>query len=150
MFAQGRVDNTEAVRHDFVFQGPLMSTPDRPLSPHLQIYRPQLTSVLSITHRATGVFLSFGAVALVYWLVAVAGGEESYLRMQAVLGSFPGRLLLFAWTFSFFYHLCNGIRHLCWDAGLGFELSVVYVTGWAVVVVAATLTIATWVAAVAL
>jgi succinate dehydrogenase / fumarate reductase, cytochrome b subunit len=89
----------------------------RPLSPHLQIYRPQITSVLSISHRATGLALSLGTLLLVWWLVALARGPEAFASVQSFVGSWLGRLLLLGWTFSLFFHLANGIRHLCWDAG---------------------------------
>ena len=94
----------------------------RPLSPHLQIYRPQLTSILSITHRATGTFLSAGVLVITYWLVSIAAGENAHAAARACLSSLPGQLLLAAWSLSFYFHLCNGIRHLFWDVGIGFEL----------------------------
>jgi succinate dehydrogenase / fumarate reductase cytochrome b subunit len=116
----------------------------RPLSPHLQVYRPQLTSVLSITHRATGVALAAGTLLLVWWLAAAASGPEQYATVQAVMGSWPGKLLLLGWTFSLFFHLANGIRHLFWDAGLGFELKTTYASGWAVVAASIVLTVLAW------
>lgn len=119
----------------------------RPLSPHLQVYRPQLTSVLSISHRMTGVALAVGSGIVVYWLASLAGGPDSYLKAQAVLGHWFVKLLLFGWTFAFFYHLGNGVRHLFWDAGFGFELPAVYRSGKAVVAVATLLTFATWILA---
>ncbi len=122
-----------------------MSQHDRPLSPHLQVYRPQLTSVLSIVHRLTGVALAVGTLLLVYWLASAAAGPESFETAQAVIGSFFGRLFLFGWTYALFYHLCNGIRHLYWDAGFGFELPDVYKTGWAVVGASGVLTLASWI-----
>ncbi len=94
-----------------------MSNQDRPLSPHLLMYRPQLTSVLSITHRMTGVGLAAGTLLLVDWLAATAAGEAAFETAHAVIGSFIGRLFLFGWSFALFYHLCNGIRHLLWDMG---------------------------------
>jgi succinate dehydrogenase / fumarate reductase cytochrome b subunit len=124
-----------------------MATDKRPLSPHLQVYRPQLTSVLSITHRATGIFLSLGALPLMYWLVAASAGEESYVQAQRVLGSMLGQLFLFGWTWALFYHLCNGIRHLFWDAGYGFELEAAYKSGKAVIVVSLVLTFFCWIIA---
>lgn len=116
----------------------------RPLSPHLQIYRPQLTSILSITHRATGIFLSAGILALTYWLVSVAAGESTHATARACLGSLPGQLLLIGWSFSFYFHLCNGIRHLFWDVGMGFELKTVYASGYTVVVASVVMTALTW------
>lgn len=119
----------------------------RPLSPHLQVYRPQLTSILSITHRGTGIFLALGALYLVCWLLAIASGPEAYASVSAFSASIVGRLLLLGWTFSLFYHLANGIRHLVWDAGIGLDLKTTYMSGWLVVVGAVVLTVIAWVAA---
>jgi succinate dehydrogenase / fumarate reductase cytochrome b subunit len=116
----------------------------RPLSPHLQIYRPQLTSVLSISHRAAGVALAVGTLLLVYWVVAVANGPAAYADAQAFIGSWFGKLILFGWSVALFYHLCNGIRHLFWDAGYGFELKAAYASGYAVLVGTAVLTVLAW------
>jgi succinate dehydrogenase / fumarate reductase cytochrome b subunit len=122
-----------------------MATDRRPLSPHLQVYRPQLTSVLSITHRATGVALAVGTLLLVYWLVSAALGPEAYAQAQGILGSKLGQLLLFLWTWALFYHLCNGIRHLFWDAGYGFEIPTVYKSGKAVLIASVVLTVLAWI-----
>jgi len=116
----------------------------RPLSPHLQVYRLPLPALLSISHRATGLALAAGSLLLTYWLAAVAAGPEALARAQAQLGSIPGRVLLFAITFSLFYHLGNGIRHLFWDAGIGFELPTVRRSGIVVVVASVALTGAAW------
>ncbi|MGH6888355.1 MAG: succinate dehydrogenase, cytochrome b556 subunit [Rhizomicrobium sp.] len=118
----------------------------RPLSPHIQIYRPQLTSVLSIMHRLTGVALSIGSLLIVAWLVAGAAGPTAYHDVLYVMRSWIGLLLLLGWTFSIFFHLCNGLRHLFWDAGRGFELRTIYVSGWAVVATSVILTIGLWIA----
>ena len=118
-----------------------MSTSSRPLSPHIQIYKPQLTSVLSILHRGTGIFLCLGAIVLAWWVTALALGPEAYAAVREALGSWLGRLFLLAWTFSFFYHLCNGIRHLFWDAGVGFEIRTAYASGKAVVVASIAMTL---------
>ena len=126
-----------------------MAAGNRPLSPHLQVYRPQLTSMLSIFHRITGVALAAGTLLLVYWLAAAAGGEESYAVAQGLIGSVFGQLLLFGWTVALFYHLSNGIRHLFWDAGYGFELPTVYRSGQAVLVATVLLTLGSWLAAYA-
>ncbi len=120
--------------------------PDRPHSPHIQIYRPQLTSVLSITHRITGVLLSIAGIVVAAWLIAGSLGPEPYHLLLAVLRSWIGMALLFAWTFCTFFHLCNGIRHLFWDAGQGFELRSIYLSGWSVVIASTVLTVATWLA----
>lgn len=121
-----------------------MANRTRPISPHLQIYKPQLTSVLSITHRATGIFLTLGTVMLVYWIMAIASGPNAYSIVHSFFGSVIGRLLLLGWSYALFYHLCNGIRHLFWDIGLGFEMRAVYISGWAVVVASLVLTLFAW------
>ena len=119
---------------------------NRPLSPHLQVYRPQITSVLSILHRITGVVLALGILPLVYWLGAVAGGAAAYDAAWATLSSGLGQLFLLGWVAAFSYHLLNGVRHLFWDAGRGFEISQVYASGWAVVAGTAVLTVLIWLA----
>lgn len=121
-----------------------MAANQRPLSPHLQVYRPQITSVLSILHRITGLFLAFGSLFLVLWLVALASGPERYTAVLEALVSPLGLIMLAGWTFAVFYHLCNGIRHLFWDAGMGFELAQARTSGWAVVIVSTLLTVAVW------
>ncbi len=121
----------------------------RPLSPHLQIYRWQITSVLSILHRFTGLALSVGTLLLVWWLVALASGPDAFATAQACVGSWLGRLLLLGWSFSLFFHLANGIRHLFWDAGFGFEIKTTTASGWAVVVTSVALTVIAWVAGLA-
>lgn len=96
---------------------------NRPLSPHLQVYRLPLTALVSITHRATGVWLTLGLALFVMALVQASGGEAAYLRVQACLSSWPGLIFVWAWIFSLLFHLCHGIRHLVWDTGHGFEKS---------------------------
>lgn len=120
-----------------------------PLSPHLQIYRPQLTSGMSIMHRITGVALAVGTLMLLYWLVAAAQGSDAYAGAQRCLGSLPVQLLMFGWTFAFYYHLCNGVRHLLWDTGWGFDLGTAYKTGYAVIAGAVALTLLTWACVIA-
>jgi succinate dehydrogenase cytochrome b subunit len=122
-----------------------MTPQNRPLSPDLQIYRPQLTSILSFSHRLTGIALSLGTLLLITWLMAAAAGPQAYSAIQRFLSSWLGLVLMFGWTFSFFFHLCNGLRHLAWDAGYGFELRSIYVSGWTVVVVSTALTMGAWV-----
>jgi succinate dehydrogenase / fumarate reductase cytochrome b subunit len=121
----------------------------RPLSPHLQVYRPQLTSALSIFHRITGCALAVGTLLLVWWLVAAAAGPEAYAAASGFIGSWLGLLLLLGWSAALFYHLANGIRHLVWDAGYGFELPTVYASGWAVVVATGVLTLLAWIVGLA-
>lgn len=126
-----------------------MAAGNRPLSPHLQIYRPQISSVLSIMHRISGVFLALGIVALTYWLNALAGGAGAYADAAGLLGSLPGKLALFLWLLAFCYHFLNGIRHLFWDAGMGFEIRQVIRSGWAVVAGAAVLAGLLWLGLIA-
>jgi succinate dehydrogenase / fumarate reductase, cytochrome b subunit len=117
----------------------------RPLSPHLQIYRPQLTSVLSFSHRLSGIVVGICAVVLVALLLAAASGPQSYDALHAFIQSWPGQILLCAGTFAFFLHMCGGIRHLFWDTGRGFELRTIYASGWAVVAMSVTLTAIVWI-----
>ncbi|HVY57695.1 MAG TPA: succinate dehydrogenase, cytochrome b556 subunit, partial [Xanthobacteraceae bacterium] len=99
---------------------------DRPLSPNIQIYRPQLTSVLSIANRITGIVLSVGAIGLVLWLVSAASGPEAYGVARNAASSWIGQVVLVGFTFAFFLHLCGGIRHLVWDTVHGFTLRAIY------------------------
>lgn len=121
-----------------------MSTRNRPLSPHLQIYKPQITSIMSIFHRLSGVALAAGALVLAYWLNAAAYGPESFERVQALLTSWFGRLLMFGWTVALFYHMCNGIRHLFWDTGRGLEMDQVKASAWVVILASVVLTFLSW------
>lgn len=116
----------------------------RPLSPHVQIYRLPLTALLSITHRITGVGLSAGLVLLTWWIAAAAYGDGAYSVVMAVIGSWFGKLVLFGFSLSLYFHLCNGVRHLVWDAGKGFEISDTQRANQIVLAVAAVLTILTW------
>lgn len=118
----------------------------RPLSPNIQAYRPQLTSVLSIANRITGVVLSIGAVVLVTWLAATASGQVAYYRFQGLIDSWPGQILLLGGMFAFYFHFFGGIRHLVWDTVRGFELRQIYVSGWLVVLASTVLTLTTWIA----
>ena len=127
-----------------------MATQDRPLSPHLQVYRPQITSMLSILHRITGVGLGVGTLLIAWWLIAAATGPAAFETAQAFIGSLFGRLILFGFTWALFYHLCNGIRHLIWDAGYGYDLDSVTKTGWLVVVASVVLTVLAWIAGYAM
>jgi succinate dehydrogenase / fumarate reductase cytochrome b subunit len=119
----------------------------RPISPHATIYRWQIGNTLSILHRVTGLALAVGLLALSYWFVCLAGGPQSYASAARLLASPIGLLILLGWTFAFLYHLLNGVRHLFWDAGKGFERTQRHASGWAVVfgAVALTLCIAIWV-----
>lgn len=123
-----------------------MATRERPLSPHLQIYRLPMTAMLSILHRATGVFLVLGSLLLVYWLLALAAGPEAYAAAQALFGLWIVKLALFGWSLALFLHLCNGIRHLFWDAGYGYDLKTSDASGYAVIVATLVLTVIAWAA----
>jgi len=123
-----------------------MTARERPLSPFL-IYRFDYTMVLSFSHRVTGVLLAAGALVLVSWLLALACGPATYARVMGVFDSWYIRLLLLGWLFSFFFHLANGIRHLAWDLGYGFEKSRARMSGWIVFIAALVMTAAyAWIA----
>ena len=117
---------------------------ERPLSPHLQIYRPQITSVLSIMHRITGVALSVGTFLIVIWIISLSLGENFYEYYLIFVKSWVGKLILVGFTFALSYHLSNGIRHLFWDLGYGYELNVVFRSGVAVLISAFMLTSIIW------
>ncbi len=124
--------------------GPSAIRRPRPRSPNIQVYRPQLTSVLSILNRLTGVVLSAGAVVLVVWLIAGASGPETFGLIEGALAGWWGQIMLVGVTFAFFFHLCGGIRHLVWDTVHGFSLRSIYISGWAVVGASTVLTLAAW------
>jgi succinate dehydrogenase / fumarate reductase cytochrome b subunit len=107
-------------------------------------YRPQLTSMLSITHRITGVINVVGALGLVGWLLAIAAGPQAHTAFMGHAGAWYGLLLLFGWSWTLSYHLCNGLRHLYWDTGRGFDLPTVYRTGYAVIAGSLLLTAVAW------
>jgi len=121
-----------------------MSTQERPLSPHLQVYRPQLTSVLSITHRISGVVLSIGLIPLIAWVLALSAGAESFASIQALYAHPVMTVAWVGWTLALFYHLCNGVRHLLWDAGYLLDIKSAYTSGWTVVVLAFVFTAIGW------
>lgn len=101
----------------------------RPLSPHLQIYKPQLTSVLSILHRISGAYLSLCVLGIISWIYGISMGADSFYAITGFWNGFLGKLIVFSWVVSFAYHFSNGIRHLAWDIGWGFELTTAYRTG---------------------
>ena len=121
-----------------------MATRERPLSPHLQVYRWQITMVMSILHRATGVVLTLGAFGLAWWLMAMAHGGDMAAKATACLASPFGKFVLFGFSASLVYHLLNGIRHLLWDIGWGFDIPDVYKSGWTVAVLTVVLTALIW------
>ncbi|HEX5048011.1 MAG TPA: succinate dehydrogenase, cytochrome b556 subunit [Gammaproteobacteria bacterium] len=108
----------------------------RPLSPYITVYRWQITMWLSSLHRITGLLLSLGALALAIWLAALASGSSAYAEVRELYASAGFKVLLVAWTFCFFFHLANGVRHLVWDTGAGFEKAQFRASGWAVIVLA--------------
>jgi succinate dehydrogenase cytochrome b subunit len=122
-----------------------MNDSGRPLSPHLFVYRWPITMTLSILHRATGAALSLGFAVLGIWLISAANGGESYADVSAFLQSGLGRVSLIGWSYAFFFHLANGVRHLFWDAGRGFEKHQANASAWFVVVLSFALTLAFWV-----
>ncbi|MBC7906072.1 MAG: succinate dehydrogenase, cytochrome b556 subunit [Rhodospirillaceae bacterium] len=126
-----------------------MTTRNRPLSPHLQIYRLPLLALISITHRITGMGLVLGLVVLAYWLGSAASGPEAFATAQSFLGSPIGYVLLFGWTVALFFHLCHGIRHILWDTGWGYEIPQAYASAKVALVAAAVLTVVAWVAGLA-
>lgn len=126
-----------------------MTTRNRPLSPHLQVYRLPLLALMSITHRITGVGLVVGLVVLAFWLGSAASGPECFATAQSLLGSPIGYLLLFGWTVALFFHLSHGIRHLLWDSGWGFEIPQAYASAKVALIATAVLTVVAWVAGLA-
>ncbi len=121
-----------------------MSNSKHPMSPHLQIYRMPLTALLSITHRLTGIILALGCMVLVWILAAAANSAFYYQAMVPHLQSWYGQVFLLGFIFSLYLHFCNGVRHLFWDVGLGFELETVDLTAKLAIVLAVILTVATW------
>ena len=121
-----------------------MSNTESPLSPHLSIYRWPITMTLSILHRITGVAMSVGLIALAYWLVALAAGGADYTQAAELMSSLIGRLCLIGWSFSFFLHLANGVRHLFWDIGRGFEIKQANASAWFALLFAIAMTAIFW------
>lgn len=126
-----------------------MANVERPLSPHLQVYRWPITMATSILHRMTGVGLGLGTLLLAWWLVAAAAGPEQFAIAKAVLGSWLGLVVLFGFTWALFYHLCNGLRHLYWDIGRGFEKTTAARLSWVVIIASVVLTLVAWILAFA-
>lgn len=121
-----------------------MNNNDRPLSPHLSIYRWPITMVSSILHRATGIAMAAGFIVLVGWLFDAASGPDVYAKFLGVMDSTLGCVLLVGWSYAFFYHLSNGIRHLVWDTGRGLEIGQATASAWFVIVASIVLTAAFW------
>lgn len=121
-----------------------MNNHDRPLSPHISIYRWPITMVLSILHRITGIALSLGFVVFVAWLFDAASGPEAYAVFVNAMDTAIGKLLLIGWSFAFFFHLSNGARHLLWDTGRGLEKSQANRSSWLVLIATVALTAVFW------
>lgn len=117
---------------------------DRPLSPHLQIYRPLVNMVMSILHRITGAALYFGTLILAVWLVAAASGPEAYQALSAYLDTWPGRIVLFGYTWALIHHALGGIRHFIWDFGIGYEHETIDLLSWGTIVLSVLLTGLVW------
>ena len=117
---------------------------ERPLSPHLQIYRPQINMVMSIVHRITGAALYAGTLIVAWWLIAIAGGPQSYADFQSVAGSFMGRIVLFGFTWGLVHHMLGGLRHFVWDTGRGFDLATVDRMSWATLIGSIVVTFILW------
>ncbi|QOC21100.1 succinate dehydrogenase, cytochrome b556 subunit [Wenzhouxiangella sp. AB-CW3] len=120
-----------------------MVTDNRPISPYT-VYRPQLTSVMSFSHRISGILLSLGMVVVVLWVLALASGPEAFERINSLLATPIGLVAMLVWTFSLFYHLLNGIRHLLWDAGWLLDLRGAYASGWIVLIASVVMTAVVW------
>lgn len=121
----------------------------RPLSPHLQVYRWPVSMALSILHRATGVALGIGTLMLTWWLVAAATSDDAFDRAQWFMGSAVGLLLLFGWSTALIFHFFSGIRHLVWDAGVGYDAPHYNTSGWAVIIATGVCTVLVWVVGLA-
>jgi succinate dehydrogenase / fumarate reductase cytochrome b subunit len=121
-----------------------MTRPPRPLSPHLQIYRPQITSVLSILHRITGILLFAGTLVIALWLWAAAYDAPMLSCLRDGFAHWLGRAAMIGWSAAFFYHLFNGVRHLAWDTGRGFALATVTLSGMATLGLTVLCTAALW------
>lgn len=127
-----------------------MAQPERPLSPFMlgHTYRWQITSLLSFLHRATGIVLAAGAFGIAWWAMAIGASAERYAQFMDIAASLPGKLAMAGFSWCLLYHLCNGIRHLFWDAGKGFEIKQFYASGWAAVLLSFVLTAGLWFAAI--
>ncbi|MFC1719638.1 succinate dehydrogenase, cytochrome b556 subunit [Pseudomonadota bacterium] len=117
---------------------------ERPLSPHLQIYKLELPMILSGLHRITGIALSVGSILLVAWVVAAAHSAEAFAGMSRFLGGFIGQFVLFGWTFSLIYHSINGVRHLVWDTGKQLEIKQIHTSSKLVLILSIVLTLLAW------
>lgn len=131
-------------------QKPMTARIERPLSPHMQVYRWTLTMALSIVHRATGIALYVGTLLLVWWLVAAASGPAAYANVQAFTGSIIGRLIVFGYTWALMHHMLSGIRHFVWDLGYGFKANEREALTWGALIGGIVLTVLIWIVAYAI
>ncbi len=122
----------------------------RPLSPHLQIYRPMLTMMMSIAHRLTGVSLAIGFLLLTWWLVAASAGPAAYAIVNHFFASMAGRLLLFLFSWALIHHMLGGIRYLIWDTGHGLDKSSIEIFAWLTIIGSIVFTVIVWIAGYAL
>ena len=120
------------------------SADKRPLSPHLQIYRPSINMVMSILHRMTGTAMYLGTLLLAWWLIAIAQGPAYFDYVNAILGSPFGKLVLFGYTWALLHHMLGGIRHLIWDTGRGFNISTINVLSWGTIIGSIGRTVLLW------
>jgi len=118
---------------------------DRPLSPHLQIFRPIITMVMSILHRITGGALYFGMALLAWWLVAAASGPGYFNTVNGLFGSIIGQIVLFGFTWALIHHMLGGMRHFVWDLGHGFALKTANAMAWGTIIGSISLTILLWI-----
>ena len=125
--------------------GHAKSGAERPLSPHLQIYRPMLTMMMSIAHRISGASLAVGFLLLAWWLVAIAAGPEAYATVSRFFAGIPGRTLLFLFSWALIHHMLGGIRHLIWDTGHGLDKTSIELFAWATIIGSTTLTVLLWI-----
>jgi succinate dehydrogenase / fumarate reductase cytochrome b subunit len=122
------------------------ATRERPLSPHLTIYKPPITMTMSILHRITGGALYFGTLLVAWWLIAAAVSEEYFDFVNGIFGSWFGRLVLFGYTWALMHHMMGGVRHLIWDTGVGLEKHTATKIGWATIIASVVLTLLVWIA----
>lgn len=118
--------------------------PARPLSPHLQIYRPMLTMMMSIAHRISGAANAVGFLLLAWWLVAIASGPEAYATVSACFASLPGQALLFLFSWALIHHMLGGVRHLIWDTGHALDKTSIEVAAWATIIGSTVITAGLW------
>jgi succinate dehydrogenase / fumarate reductase cytochrome b subunit len=122
--------------------------PERPLSPHLQIYKPLINMVMSIVHRITGAALYFGSLLLVWWLIAAASGPDYFNYVLSWFATWPGKIILLGYTWALMHHMMGGLRHLIWDSGHGYDLWMVDLLSWGSLAASLTLTAIVWIAVV--